>query len=473
VKEGGELSWDEAMKAFVDPSGQPGPWTWQGGDYPEGQADYPVSGVSWYEAAAYAEYARMSLPTSTHWNVARGGLTPMVQVFQLGGFAVLAPFSNFGGRGPVAVGSLPGVTAYGAYDMAGNVREWCWNEAPAGRAVRGGSWEDNTYEFGNVRQAPAMDRSSRNGFRLAFYPHPDKIPQKALALALPPARADVRIQQPVSDEIFKVYKEKFAYDKTDLNAKVDSRAESPGGWIRERVSFNAAYGGERVAAYLFLPKNAQPPYQTVIYFPGTAVTKVRSSQDIENYYEFDMFLSFIVKNGRVAVFPIYQGTFERGASAYEAMATGAETHAYTEYLVQIVKDFRRTIDYLETRTDIDRGKLAFYGMSWGGWLGAIIPAVEDRLAVSVLSAGGVAERAARPEARTINYVTRVRIPTLMLNGKYDNGIDARVRPMFELLGTPAEHKRLMLYDTDHIPPKNEYIKATQAWLDKYLGPVRW
>jgi hypothetical protein len=45
--------------------------------------------------------------------------------------------------------------------------------------------------------------------------------------------------------------------------------------------------------------------------------------------------------------------------------------------------------------------------------------------------------------------------------------------MFELLGTPAEHKRLMLYDTDHIPPKNEYIKATQAWLDKYLGPVRW
>jgi len=204
VKDGRELSWDEAMKAFVDPSGQPGPWTWQGGDYPEGQADYPVSGVSWYEAAAYAEYARMSLPTSTHWNVARGGLTPMVQVVQLGGFAVLAPFSNFGGRGPVAVGSLPGVTAYGAYDMAGNVREWCWNEAPAGRAVRGGSWEDNTYEFGNLRQAPAMDRSSRNGFRLAFYPHPDKIPQKALALALPAARADVRIQQPVSDEIFKV-----------------------------------------------------------------------------------------------------------------------------------------------------------------------------------------------------------------------------------------------------------------------------
>ena len=472
VKEGQELTWNAAMREFLDQSGQPGPATWLGSDYPRGEENYPVSGVSWYEAAAYAEYAGMSLPTNFHWNVARGGLTPMIQVFQLGGFAVLAPFCNFGQRGPVAVGSLSGITAYGAYDMAGNVREWCWNETVAGRVIRGGSWQDNTYEFGNQRQAPAMDRSTRNGIRLAFYPQPDSIPGEAFSLVRLPSLNDIRTQKPVPDAIFQVYREQFAYDPAELDTNVEYSEKSPGGWIREKISYDAAYGDERIQAYLFLPANVSPPYQTVIYFPGSAPTRMRSSDDIENYYEFTMFLSYLVRNGRAVLFPIYKGTFERAKPELAAIHAGADSYAYTEFLIQLVKDFRRSIDYLKTRKDIDSSKIAFYGMSWGGTLGMVIPAVEKRLCASILVAGGSLPNIIRPEANSINYVTRVRIPTLMLNGKYDINIDERIKPMYDLLGTPTEHKRLILYETDHIPPRAEYIKETLAWLDKYLGPVK-
>ena len=476
VKDGRELTWEEAMKEFVDATDQPGPSTWQGGSYPEGEGDYPVSGVSWYEAAAYAEHAGKSLPTSPHWSVARGGITPWIENPQLGGFAILAPFCNFLGKGPVPVGSLPGLTSFGAFDMAGNVREWCWNETPAGRIIRGGAWGDNTYAFGNRGQAPAMDRSDKNGFRCALYADPEKIPATAVQFENLVEPMDPSQVKPVPDPVFQIYKEQFSYDKTELDARVESREENPEGWIHEKVSFNAAYGGERVLAHLFLPKNARAPYQIVIYFPGSGSVAESSSRNIESYYEFPLFLSYLVKNGRAVLYPAYKGTFERGGPSFPAIHGGAPTHAFTEFLIQVVKDFRRCIDYLETRPDIDAGKLAYYGMSWGGLLGATIPAVEERLAASVLLGGALSfsPTAYRPESHPINYITRVRTPTLMLNGRYDSldGVETGIKPMFNLLGTPAENKKLILYDTDHIPPRNEYIKETLAWLDKYLGPVK-
>ena len=128
---------------------------------------------------------------------------------------------------------------------------------------------------------------------------------------------------------------------------------------------------------------------------------------------------------------------------------------------------------METREDIDNQKFAYYGMSWGGYLGAIIPAVEERFQTSILMGVGFFD-IGRTEVHQINYVTRVKTPTLMLNGEYDmlNPFEISVKPMFDLLGTPDEHKELKLYETDHIPPRNEFIKEILAWLDRYLGPIK-
>lgn len=478
VKAGKILTWDQAMTEFVDQTGRAGPATWQAGDHPEGQGDYPVSGISWHEAAAYAEFAGRTLPTGAHWGIASGEDTTLIQVPQLGGYAIFAPFSNFRGKGPLPAGSLPGITPYGAYDMAGNVREWCWNDTPQGKLIRGGAWADNTYQFDNPSQAPPFDRSPQDGFRCALYPDPAKIPASAFQMVkwtAVPLLGEAGIlsrTKPVPDSVFRTYKEQFSYDPTDLEAEVESKHETPD-WIEERITFNAAYGRERIIAYLFLPKNAHPPFQTVIYFPGSAPILQRSSTDLEHYYEFPMFVSFIVKNGRAVLFPVYKGTFERGNDKLAQLDSARNTHQYSEYFIQVVKDFRRCIDYLQTRQDIDSQKLAYYGMSWGGEYGAIIPAVEGRLKVSVLISGGLTGLE-RPEVNPVNYATHVKIPTLMLNGRYDtlNSPQISQKPMFDLLGTPAADKQWKLYETDHIPPRNEFIKETLAWFDRYLGPVK-
>jgi pimeloyl-ACP methyl ester carboxylesterase len=101
-------------------------------------------------------------------------------------------------------------------------------------------------------------------------------------------------------------------------------------------------------------------------------------------------------------------------------------------------------------------------------------AVENRFKAAVLLVGGLASHGQpRPEVDYINFTPRVTVPVLMLNGRYDLALlyDAEVQPMFELLGTPAEHKRLVVYDADHYIDRNEVIKESLAWLDTYLGPA--
>jgi dienelactone hydrolase len=402
----------------------------------------------------------------------------MIMWFQLGGTAIFVPFSNFQGKGPVPVGSLQGITPYGVYDMAGNVREWCSNETRLGRLFKGGAWNDNTYMFGYSSNAPAFDRSPQNGFRCVLYPKPETIPDAAFELIDFSPTVDVTAEKPVPDSIFAVYKEQFSYDKTDLDPRLESRDESAKDWIKERITFNAAYGGERVIAMLYLPRNAQPPFQTVVYFPGGQAVLRTSSTEIENDLEFRVFISFLVKNGRAVVYPVYKGTMERASEELMPIVMGFNNASYqfTEYMTHVIKDCRRCIDYLETRQDIESDNLAYLGMSWGAWMGAYIPAVEERLKASVLVAGGidVVNARPRPEASETNYIPRVKIPTLMLNGRYDSffAYDKSIKPMFDMLGTPKEDKVLKLYDTDHVPPKNEFVKETLAWFDKYLGPVK-
>jgi tRNA A-37 threonylcarbamoyl transferase component Bud32/dienelactone hydrolase len=468
VKAGKVLSWEEAMAEFVDSTGRPGPSTWTAGDYPDGRDDYPVSGISWYEAAAYAEFVGKSLPSVVHWYMAAGFDLPSLQWYK----SPVISLSNFGEEGPAPVGSNEGISAFGAYDMAGNVREWCYNESDKGRYVRGGAWNDVSYMFGNRSQADPFDRSPKNGFRCIQYIDKENILQAALEPVKYKEMRDYYKDKPVSDEIFQVYKSQFQYDKSALNAKIESRDDSPEDWIKEKIVIDAAYANERIPIYLFLPKNAVPPYQTLVFVPGNNVIGDIKSDNLLNPSVYD----FFIKNGRALAYPIYKGTYERTGdhNLEQNWPTEEHQYLYTEYLIKWVKDFKRTIDYLETREEIDSSKLAYYGFSWGGELGNIIPAVESRLKVSILFVGGFGDSFARPEVDGINYVTRIKIPTLMLNGRYDTSFpyEFTVKPMFDFLGTPEEHKVLKTYETDHYIPRNELIKESLAWLDKYLGPVR-
>jgi tRNA A-37 threonylcarbamoyl transferase component Bud32 len=454
VKNGGPVSRADAMAQFVDSTGRPGPAEWELSNYPQGRGSYPVTGISWYEASAYARFAGKRLPTIFHWT---GVALTQASV-------KVAPASNFGSRGPERVGTGRGLTDYGVSDMAGNVKEWCGNSAEGEtRYILGGAWNEPTYMFIDQDAQSPWSRAANFGLRCIKSLGP--VPPDAERVISIPAR-DFSKEHPAGGEVFRAYLSAYAYDRTPLNAETVSSDTSHADWIMEKVTMNAAYGSERLIVYIYLPKNARAPFQPALYFPGSGAIH---SNDLQPP---GLYTDSIPRGGRALVIPIYKGTYERRDRL--ASSIPAPTISYRDHVVAWGKDLRRTIDYLETRRDIDLQKLSYVGFSWGAAMGPIMAAIEPRIKVCVFLTGGFKFQRAMPEADAIHFAPRVTQPTLMLNARYDQffPVETSQLPMFRMLATPDSDKRHVVYESGHVIPRTETIKETVAWLNRYLGEPR-
>jgi len=454
---GEEISSAAAFEEFVDKTGRRGPANWEAGIYPDELENHPVTGISWYEAAAYASYVNKQLPTVFHWSV----------VAQTSRTEFIVPLSNYNGKSTVPVGSMSGYSLFGVYDLAGNAREWCFNESnqKGQHYILGGGWNDPTYSFNDSYTQAAMDRSKTNGFR-CIKTLPDDTTRTYLTVIVSTLFRDYWKEKPVDDKTFSLYLNQFIYDKKPLESKVEETIDMDY-WKVEKITFDAGYNNERMQAWLYLPEDGKPPYQTVIYFPGSGVI-YRRKFDVNRVRRID----FILKSGRALVLPVYKGTNERHSDLNSDLQE--ETVLYKDHVVMWGKEFSRTIDYLETRSDILTDKIGYLGFSWGGFMGGIIPAVEKRIKAIVLHVGGMEMNRTFPEVDQLNYLPRVTQPILMLNGKHDMffPVETSQKPMYELLGTPSGDKKRIIYESGHLVPRTEFVKETLIWFDQYLGPVK-
>ena len=385
------LSWEEGMAAFADSTGRPGPSTWEAGTFSPGHEDYPVTGVSWYEAAAYAEYSGKQLPTVWHWYAAA----------RLNTGTWVLPSSNFSAKGLARVGEYRGEGPFGTYDMAGNAKEWCWNEAQDGkRMILGGAWSEMSHTFLVADSKSPFDRSALHGFRCARYLSPL---QPSWFSPVYPTLRSVN-DKPASDELFGAYRSAYAYDRVELSPSVDRTDDSQPYWRVERISYSAPYGGGRVAALLILPKNSKPPYPTVVYYPGAGAQSSLSSVGAATSLEGWARLEYLLRAGRAVLYPVYQGTYERRLSR---VLTPLQRR---EMIVEQVKHLRRGIDYLQSRPDISTYRLALFGVSAGAALAPIPLAVEDRLKAAVLADGGLYMLPSLAEVDPLHFAPRVHIP---------------------------------------------------------------
>ena len=350
--------------------------------------------------------------------------------------------------------------------MAGNAKEWCWNPLKDGRRfVLGGGWNEPSYMFNDADAQDPFTRGVSFGFRLVKPLDARTAPEASGPIPL--AHRDYASEKPASPEVAQAYLRVYAYDRLPLDARVEETDDSADRWRKEKVSFTAAYGGERVAAYLLTPRAGHPPYPVVVLFPGSNAIHERSSKTLPGM----RLLSPILRSGRAVLYPIYKSTFERGDaldSDYQAPTT-----FYRDHVIMWAKDLGRSLDWIATRPDLDAKRVAYYGASWGAFLGPLMLAVDERLKVGVLVGGGLEAQEALPESDPFHFLGLVHQPVLMVNGRYDFffPVEETQVPMFKGLGTPAKDKRHVVLEAGHVPPNDVLTQEVLDWLDRYLGPT--
>ena len=456
VRDGKPIAWEAAMTLLVDRTGRPGPSTWEGGAPASDADDLPVGGVSWYEARAYARWAGKALPTVVEWNEAA---IPDAARW-------VVPTGRYESTGPVKGGDPRSVSARGVYDMAGNVREWTLNaREPGSRYILGGGWTDPAYLFGEIYTSPELDRSAINGIRLVR--RLGEAPDLARASApIPGLTRDLAKAKPVDDATFRGLVAQYDYDHLPLNAKVELRDTTPADWVREDVVIDALDGGPRLPVVLLLPKRVKPPYQTIVVWPASDAFFLGDKKQLSMW-----FVDYLVRGGRAVVYPIYEHTYGRGSSQLGDVPDNSIAHR--DQMLRWTKEMRRAMDYASTRAEVDTTRFAYVGYSWGARIGAVALAVEPRFKAAVLNVPGIKMQVLRPEEDAVNFLPRVRVPVLMLSGKYDSVFPYEIsqKPFFQLLGTQAPDKKHIVYEGGHFLPRPELVAESFKWMDQYLGPV--
>ena len=460
------MTFDVFRERFVDSTGRPGPAHWVNGGYPQGAEDLPVTGVSWYEAMAYAKFRGMKLPTARHWARAALGLNE--------GRQPLAPHLLSVARttspGPGKVDDDTAMSTWGSVNMIGNVQEWTTTRDGDSRLTLGTSFAGPQWQYALATASLPGARLPDQGFRLALYDDEVPDPQLMLSGAVP------RIPGPTRDE-FADYMEGFAYAPGSISPAAAEQVSvtEEQDWIRERYVITSEALSDALPVLVFRPRESAGQLQPVIFLPpGDSYQRSFPSADIDiTRYRID----FVVRSGRALVWPIIAGTHER-----QLPRNRPRPNNLAERWLNVKRDRRNeigaVIDFLEFSDAYAGDKVALLAASFGAtFVSPHILVAEERIRTAVMMSATLAgvDTNVFPDIVNPNtYWPKVGQPILLLNGRYDistHQLESR-EALLETIGTAAEDKRGIVYDSSHWPlPPHRVEKDVTEWLDEYLGPV--
>ncbi len=232
----------------------------------------------------------------------------------------------------------------------------------------------------------------------------------------------------------------------------------------EKIVFNGAYG-QRIPAQLAIPRVRVAPYPCVLLIHDLAGSK-QDWWDDENLIRGGLLARKLLASGHAVLCLDLPGHGERTQDQdYEP--TGELAFASQQgsrlrsLLFQGVIDNRRALDYLETRPEIDNGRIAVAGYGYGGLVALMLTSAEPRIKALAACAVPMAERNLAVFAPR-HFASRViQQQVLVLAGQRDeNAPEQQTRNFHQLIGSTK--KSLHFYNSNHRLPK-DYSEKVLQW----------
>lgn len=283
-------------------------------------------------------------------------------------------------------------------------------------------------------------------------------------------------EEPIGEEAYQVVVQFYQYDK---DIPLDARIAAEEDWLierfekldypvksREKIVFTGGRG-DRVPGYLGIPKAGSPPYPCVLTIHGGTNRKLSWWED-DSFNYGGLVTKELLSAGFALLALDAQGHGERiKNNDYESFRTiyGKYRNKLAANFIESVIDYRRAIDYLETRPEIDIDRIGVIGYSFGGSMTYNLTAVEPRIKVAVACVAPPYKEHTTWGA--FHFASHIGArPFLLLYARLDKPDRVEGAPeLLDLIDSPT--KELVWYDSGHrLPP--EYVNKAAEWFEEYL-----
>ena len=449
---------NSSIKLFTDRYNRLGPANWSYGKYPSGLGNQPVTGISWFEARAFAKFKNLNLPNIFQWTYASGIPENALTVDQS-----VTNESNYDSSQLRDVDNNEG-SYNGLNNIGGNVKEWVLNpngEEKEKYSIMGGAYNESPYTFNNYYSSSPFDRSIGNGFRLS-----KNLTNNQSDLdndIIPEFQRNFDELRDISDEVFEVYKSQFDYKKS-LDSKTTNIENFKDGYSAQKFEMETTYvGNESLYGYIVYSNKFKDKYNPVIVFPNAGSIGTNTDkwlpESLLNQYKY------LIDEGYAIIHPIYYNTFGREKTLRTFWAS--ESEDYKNSIIKIGQDYKRSLDYIESRNDFNFDKMSYFGYSWGSTTSNYLLAIDDRIKAAVICVGGLMLQKSKKEVEAHYYVRRIKTPILHIIGKEDGifGYEENYKPWKKLIGTSKDKLKLIELDNvGHGLPWDTIIKHHSNWI---------